>query len=69
MKNTRDTQTIFELSHPGRRAARLPACDVPEREIAELLPAAAIADKPPALPELPEPAVVRHFVNLSTLNM
>jgi len=69
MKNTRDTQTIFELSHPGRRAARLPACDVPERDLADLLPAEAIAESPPALPELSEPAVVRHFVNLSTQNM
>lgn len=69
MKNTNDTKTIFELSHPGRRSARLPACDVPEQDLAELLPAAALADQPPALPELSEPAVVRHFVNLSTLNM
>ncbi len=35
----------------------------------ELLPAAAIADAPPALPELAEPEVVRHFTNLSQLNM
>ncbi|MCH8839089.1 MAG: aminomethyl-transferring glycine dehydrogenase subunit GcvPB [Planctomycetes bacterium] len=69
MKNTRDTQLIFELSQPGRRAARLPACDVPERALEELLPAEAIAAEPPALPEVSEPQVVRHFVNLSTLNM
>ncbi len=69
MKNTHDTQSIFELSKPGRRAARLPACDVPERKISDLLPAAAIATAPPALPELAEPAVIRHFVNLSTQNM
>ncbi len=69
MRNTRDTQLIFELSQPGRRAARLPACDVPERALEELLPAEAIAAEPPALPEVSEPQVVRHFVNLSTLNM
>ncbi len=69
MKNTRDTQTIFELSRPGRRAARLPDCDVPVRDINDLLPAEAIANAPPALPELSEPQVVRHFVNLSTQNM
>ncbi|MCA9229798.1 MAG: aminomethyl-transferring glycine dehydrogenase subunit GcvPB [Planctomycetales bacterium] len=69
MKNTRDTQTIFELSRSGRRAARLPACDVPEHNVADLLPAASIAATPPALPELSEPAVIRHFVNLSTQNM
>jgi glycine dehydrogenase subunit 2 len=47
----------------------LPACDVPERSVSELLPAAALADAPPALPELSEPQVVRHFANLSQLNM
>jgi glycine dehydrogenase subunit 2 len=69
MRNSRDTKLLFELSKPGSRATRLPACDVPERPIAELLPANAIAAAPPALPELSEPQVVRHFTNLSTLNM
>lgn len=69
MRNEHDTRLLFDLSKPGRRAMRLPACDVPERAIAELLPAAALADGPPALPELAEPGVVRHFTNLSTLNM
>jgi glycine dehydrogenase subunit 2 len=69
MRNNRDTQLLCELSKPGRRAARLPACDVPEQEIADLLPAAAVSASPPALPELSEPQIVRHFVNLSTLNM
>ena len=35
----------------------------------DLLPGEALAASPPALPELAEPQVVRHFVNLSTLNM
>lgn len=69
MKNTRDTQSLFEISKPGRRATRLPACDVPEQDIADLLPAAALAERTPDLPELSEPQVVRHFVNLSTQNM
>ena len=69
MKNTRDTKLLFELSETGRRAHRLPMCDVPERPARELLPEAALADAPPALPELPEPQVVRHFANLSQLNM
>ncbi len=69
MKNTRDTKLLFELSEAGRRAHRLPACDVPERPARELLPAVSLADAPPALPELPEPQVVRHFANLSQLNM
>ena len=69
MRNTHDTQLIFELSQPGRRAARLPACDVPERPLDELLPADAVSAEPLALPEVSEPQVVRHFVNLSTQNM
>jgi glycine dehydrogenase subunit 2 len=69
MRNTRDTKLLFELSESGRRSHRLPACDVPERPVTELLPTAALAAAPPALPELSEPQVVRHFVNLSQLNM
>jgi glycine dehydrogenase subunit 2 len=69
MRNTRDTKLLFELSEAGRRSHRLPACDVPERAAKELLPAGALAAAPPALPELSEPQVVRHFANLSQLNM
>src|ERR671939_185746 len=29
MQRTQSTELLFELSHPGRRAHRLPACDVP----------------------------------------
>ena len=69
MRNTRDTQLIFDLSKPGRRAARLPECDVPQRDPGELLPATMVAAAAPALPEVSEPQVIRHFVNLSTQNM
>ncbi len=69
MRNLKTNSLIFELSKPGRRAARLPECDVPAPPMAEILPREAIADSPPALPEVAEPEVVRHFTNLSTLNM
>src|SRR3954468_20367788 len=69
MRNTRDTKLLFELSESGRRAHRLPECDVPARSVEMLLPASALAAVPPALPELSEPQVVRHFANLSQLNM
>jgi glycine dehydrogenase subunit 2 len=70
MRNHRDAQLIFDLSKPGRRAALLPACDVPltETEL-DAIPAGELADAPPALPEVAEPQVIRHFVNLSTKNM
>mgnify|MGYP005841938235 CR=1 FL=1 len=69
MRNTRATQLLFELSRPGRRGLRLPASDVPVRRLGELLPPEAVAGEPPPLPEVAEPDVVRHFTNLSTLNM
>src|SRR5690606_1887636 len=69
MRNTRDTQLIFDLSRPGRQGAVLPPCDVPEQEVSQLLPGWALASEPPALPEVNEPQVIRHFVNLSQQNM
>jgi glycine dehydrogenase subunit 2 len=63
------TELLFELSHPGRRAHRLPPCDVPAKDVAALLPADAIADAPPPLPEVGEIDLIRHFVNLSKRNM
>ena len=69
MRNTRSTQLIFDLSKPGRRAALLPASDVPVEPLESLLPASAIATSLPALPEVAEPELIRHFINLSTQNM
>ncbi len=69
MENTRDTKLIFDLSRSGCRGAVLPKCDVPESDVASLLPAGALAEAPPALPEVTEPQVIRHFVNLSKQNM
>lgn len=69
MRNTRATRLLFELSQEGRRAARFPASDVPHRALDELLPASHRAESLPALPEVAEPDLVRHFANLSTLNM
>ena len=47
----------------------MPASDVPERPLEDLLPAEMLAEQPPPLPEVAEPDVIRHFTNLSTLNM
>jgi glycine dehydrogenase subunit 2 len=69
MRNEQATQLLFELSRPGRRAARLPQCDVPLQSAETLLGPDAISDEPPPLPELGEGDVVRHFTNLSTWNM
>jgi glycine dehydrogenase subunit 2 len=69
MRNTRSTQLLFELSKPGRRGVSFPAADVPTVPLERLLPKSALADTAPPLPELAEPEVVRHFTNLSTMNM
>ncbi len=60
--------TVFELSSPGRTGFSLPACDVPERPLNELIPASLQRGVPAALPELSELQVVRHFTRLSQLN-
>lgn len=62
------TELLFEISHAGRRCHRLPVSDVPVADADKLLPAAALADAPPPLPEVGEMDLVRHFVNLSTRN-
>jgi glycine dehydrogenase subunit 2 len=69
MRNTQSTKLLFELSREGRRGARLPKCDVPAVDVADLLPESAVAESPPDLPQLAEPDVVRHYTNLSTLNL
>src|SRR3954462_9874752 len=66
MDKSQSTQLIFEVSRPGRRCHRLPACDVPADPG---LPADALAGDRPPLPEVGEIDLVRHFVNLSTRNM
>src|SRR5687768_13722304 len=69
MRNLKSTTLLFELSQPGRRGATLPGCDCDVPAAKELLPVDAIAQDLPPLPEVAEPEVVRHFTNLSTLNM
>jgi glycine dehydrogenase subunit 2 len=69
MRNTLATQLIFDLSSPGRRASAVPAADVPAKPLDTLLPARFRGTKSPALPEVTEGEVIRHFVNLSTRNM
>jgi glycine dehydrogenase subunit 2 len=60
---------LFESSRPGRSTAILPRLDVPDRPLAELIAPEFLAAGPPPLPELSELDIVRHYTNLSTLNM
>jgi len=59
---------IFELSRPGRKAYSLPDCDVPEKDIAAMIPAGFLRDEAPNLPEVSELDAVRHFTQLSQKN-
>jgi glycine cleavage system P protein (glycine dehydrogenase) subunit 2 len=61
-------RTIFERGAPGRRAFVAPALDVPAQPLEELLPAHLRRAQPPRLPEVSEPELVRHYVNLSKRN-
>ncbi|MBI4014279.1 MAG: aminomethyl-transferring glycine dehydrogenase subunit GcvPB [Candidatus Rokubacteria bacterium] len=59
---------IFELSVPGRVGYSLPEPDVPEADPVRLLPAEHLRKTPPALPEVSELDVVRHYTRLSRMN-
>ena len=56
---------LFELSKPGRMTRRVPE---PPPDALERIPPDQRRATPPALPELNEPELVRHYVNLSQLN-
>ena len=61
-------KTVYEKSKEGRRAAVLPAAEVPERPLEELIPASLLRSEPPRLPEVSEPEIVRHYNRLSRRN-
>ena len=62
---TRLQPTIFERGRPGRGGGKIPH---PPKDALDRIPTAARRSEPPALPEMNEPDVVRHYVNLSQLN-
>ncbi len=60
--------TIFERSVAGRRASTLPPLDVPDRPMDELVPRELLRKRPPELPEVSEPEIIRHYNRLSRRN-
>ncbi len=60
------TETIFEKGAPGRRAFTCPELDVPH--VDGLLPDAHRRSEPAKLPEISEPELVRHYVQVSKKN-
>ncbi|HOJ09247.1 MAG TPA: aminomethyl-transferring glycine dehydrogenase subunit GcvPB [Clostridiales bacterium] len=63
-----DRALIFEISKPGRMAYSFADCDVPEKNIEQLIPREYMRENAPELPEVSEVEAVRHFVGLSRLN-
>jgi glycine dehydrogenase subunit 2 len=61
-------RTIFQKGARGRRAFVCPEHDVPRADPEELLPARFRRSKPPRLPEVSEPEIVRHYVGISKRN-
>ena len=57
--------TLLELSRPGRGGGKVPH---PPKDALSRIPADRLRSEGPRLPEVAEPEVVRHFVNLSQLN-
>src|SRR4051812_38079163 len=57
--------TIFEISRPGRGGGKVPE---PPAGALDRVPEDQRRATPPALPEVNEPEVVRHYVNLSQMN-
>src|SRR5216117_619813 len=62
-----ERRLLIEQGGPGHRGPALPSCDVPVRPLSELLPGVALRSNLD-LPRVSEPEVVRHFVEISTLN-
>lgn len=57
---------IMEMGAPGRRGIHFPPADA---DAESLVPAAARRATPPALPELSEPEVFRHYLKLSQMTL
>ncbi|HEX7705477.1 MAG TPA: aminomethyl-transferring glycine dehydrogenase subunit GcvPB [Thermoanaerobaculia bacterium] len=60
---------IFDRSKPGRRGYQLPALDVPEQSLDEILPSALRRSEIADEVEVSEVDVIRHFTRLSKLNL
>ncbi len=62
------TKLIVERSISGHMGTSVPDLDVPERAVNKLIPEKYLRSTPPSLPEVSEPEVVRHYVELSNKN-
>jgi len=63
-----DSRVIFEKSVKGRMGIAMPTLDIPEVSLSDSIPPELLRETPANLPEVSEPQVVRHYVNLSVKN-
>lgn len=68
MTKQKEKALIFEMSKPGRVAYSLPELDVPEVDVAEVIPDSFLRQQPAELPEVSELQLMRHYTELSTRN-
>ena len=61
-------QLSFEASRPGAPPPRLPEAGVDGSGVSASLPNSALRSAPPALPQLSEPEIMRHYSRLASLN-
>jgi len=59
---------IFELSKPGRVGYVLPEQNIPSADLSSLFDQSLLRNEEPALPEVAELDIVRHYTNVSRLN-
>ncbi|UMZ73972.1 aminomethyl-transferring glycine dehydrogenase subunit GcvPB [Natranaerofaba carboxydovora] len=68
MKDVKNNDVIFTKSKEGKKGYSLPALDVENVELNEIIPEDMIRKETPNLPEVSEGEVMRHYVRLSTKN-
>ena len=64
----KDTPVIFSKSVKGKKGCTIPKSDIPKRELSDHINLKFIRKDKAVLPEISEPEVMRHFVNLSVKN-
>ncbi len=62
------TPLIFDESRSGSQGTPIPHSDVPGLELTDIIDNSLLRTEPAELPQVTEPEVVRHFVNLSVKN-
>src|ERR1700730_5647791 len=58
----------FEKSRPNAHGPRLPDAEVDAPEPRDVLPKALLRERPPGLPSLSEPEIMRHYSRLASMN-